>query len=97
MRFNTVSNYLNIEVVKVLCKLGNLQFSLRMFESLFSTISEYQIVGNLNHDSKRKYYDKYIEIGCTLAERVRVQLSTEGALKHGSCGSSMLTQVYRQS
>ena len=64
-----------------------------MFESLFGTISEFLICGKLNHDSKRKYYDKYIEIGCQLAERIRDSLKTEGCLKTEKSGGNMLHQV----
>ena len=64
-----------------------------MFESLFGTISDFLINGKLNQDSKKKYYDKYIEIGCALADRIKEQLINENFVRTGESGGKVLHLV----
>ena len=64
-----------------------------MFESLFGTISDFLINGKLNQDSKKKYYDKYIEIGCSLADRIKEQLINENFVRTGESGGKVLHMV----
>lgn len=75
-RYNIISNYLNIQVVKTLVGRGKLEFSVKLFDCLFNTISDFFLNGKLNMEAKRKYYDKYIDIGSKFLDRIRNELTS---------------------
>ena len=64
-----------------------------MFESLFGTISGFLIDGKLTPESKKRHYDKYIEIGTALADRIKDKLINEKEMRIESSGGKLLHNV----
>jgi hypothetical protein len=73
-RYNIISNFLNISVVRTIVLKSKMEFSIKFLDVLYNTISDFYINGKLNMEAKRKYYDKYVDISAKFLDRAMNQL-----------------------